>query len=35
MARWVKATANVDDQWIKDATAKGANGAACWKTRAR
>ena len=28
MARWTKATAEVDDQWIKDVSAKGANGAA-------
>jgi TRAP-type C4-dicarboxylate transport system substrate-binding protein len=27
-ARWVKATADVDDQWVKEVSAKGANGAA-------
>ena len=26
LARWVKATADVDDQWIKEVNAKGANG---------
>jgi hypothetical protein len=26
--RWVKATADVDDQWVKEVTAKGANGKA-------
>jgi TRAP-type C4-dicarboxylate transport system substrate-binding protein len=24
--RWEKATASVDDEWVKDATAKGADG---------
>ena len=28
LPRWVKATASIDDLWIKDASAKGANGAA-------
>ena len=28
LARWVKATAEVDDQWVKEVSAKGANGAA-------
>jgi TRAP-type C4-dicarboxylate transport system substrate-binding protein len=28
MARWTKATAEIDDQWIKEVSAKGANGAA-------
>ena len=27
-ARWVKASADVDDQWVKEASAKGANGQA-------
>lgn len=27
-ARWTKATADVDNQWIKEVSAKGANGAA-------
>jgi len=27
-ARWVKASDNVDDEWVKEANAKGANGAA-------
>jgi len=27
-ARWTKATADVDDQWVKEVSAKGANGAA-------
>ena len=27
-ARWTKATADIDDQWIKEVSAKGANGAA-------
>jgi len=27
MARWTKATADVDDQWVKEVSAKGANGA--------
>ena len=26
--RWVKASENVDDEWVKDVTAKGANGKA-------
>ena len=28
LTRWVKATADVDDQWIKEVNAKGANGTA-------
>ncbi len=28
MARWTKATAEIDNLWIKEASAKGANGAA-------
>jgi TRAP-type transport system periplasmic protein len=28
MERWVKATAEIDDQWVKEVSAKGANGAA-------
>ncbi|HYD77636.1 TRAP transporter substrate-binding protein [Ramlibacter sp.] len=28
LARWAKATAEIDDQWIKEVSAKGANGAA-------
>ncbi len=28
MARWAKATAGVDDEWVKEVSAKGANGAA-------
>lgn len=28
MARWAKASENVDDEWVKDVTAKGGNGAA-------
>ena len=28
MARWTKATAGVDDEWVKEVSAKGANGAA-------
>ena len=28
LARWTKATAEVDDQWVKEVSAKGANGAA-------
>jgi TRAP-type C4-dicarboxylate transport system substrate-binding protein len=28
MARWAKATSDIDDQWIKEVSAKGANGAA-------
>jgi TRAP-type C4-dicarboxylate transport system substrate-binding protein len=28
MARWTKATAAIDDQWVKEVSAKGANGAA-------
>jgi TRAP-type C4-dicarboxylate transport system substrate-binding protein len=28
MERWTKATADIDDQWIKEVSAKGANGAA-------
>jgi TRAP-type C4-dicarboxylate transport system substrate-binding protein len=28
MARWTKATAEIDDQWIKEVSAKGGNGAA-------
>ena len=28
MARWIKAAQNVDDEWVKDASAKGADGAA-------
>jgi TRAP-type C4-dicarboxylate transport system substrate-binding protein len=30
-ARWTKATSDVDDQWVKEVTAKGANGAALLK----
>ena len=26
--RWIKASADVDDQWVKEVTAKGSNGAA-------
>ena len=26
--RWIKASADVDDQWVKEVGAKGANGAA-------
>lgn len=29
-AKWVKATDKVDDEWIKDVTAKGANGKALY-----
>jgi TRAP-type C4-dicarboxylate transport system substrate-binding protein len=28
MTRWTKATAEIDDQWIKEVSAKGANGGA-------
>ena len=28
LARWTKATAEVDDQWVKEVSAKGANGRA-------
>jgi TRAP-type C4-dicarboxylate transport system substrate-binding protein len=28
MARWAKATAGVDDEWVKEVSAKGASGAA-------
>lgn len=28
LARWTQATAEVDDQWLKEVSAKGANGAA-------
>jgi len=28
MARWGKATAEIDDQWVKEVSARGANGAA-------
>jgi TRAP-type C4-dicarboxylate transport system substrate-binding protein len=28
MERWIKATAEIDDQWIKEVSAKGANGGA-------
>ena len=28
MQRWIKATSGVDDEWIKEVAAKGANGAA-------
>jgi TRAP-type C4-dicarboxylate transport system substrate-binding protein len=28
MERWTKATAEIDDQWVKEVSAKGANGAA-------
>jgi hypothetical protein len=28
MERWTKATAGVDDEWVKEVSAKGANGAA-------
>jgi TRAP-type C4-dicarboxylate transport system substrate-binding protein len=28
IARWTKATADIDDQWVKEVSAKGANGAA-------
>ena len=27
MVRWTKATADIDDQWVKEVTAQGANGA--------
>jgi TRAP-type C4-dicarboxylate transport system substrate-binding protein len=28
LARWTKATAEIDDLWVKEVSAKGANGAA-------
>jgi TRAP-type C4-dicarboxylate transport system substrate-binding protein len=28
VARWTKATADIDDQWVKEVSAKGGNGAA-------
>jgi TRAP-type transport system periplasmic protein len=28
LARWTKATADIDDQWVKEVSAKGGNGAA-------
>jgi TRAP-type C4-dicarboxylate transport system substrate-binding protein len=28
LARWTQATAEIDDQWVKEVSAKGANGAA-------
>ena len=28
LARWIKASESVDDEWVKEVTAKGANGKA-------